>query len=156
VTGRRAAGGRALVLRRVALVAVLATLLAATPDRGHAHEPSASVWTYSFYKTLTYEFFANGSDLILYSTLGGTAASSVPFMAVDVLSAASAYYIHELAWNIFGPTPETSAGSIELGLTKTLTYRVVSTSRNLVLAYAFTGSPWTAVGYRRSTMSPTR
>jgi uncharacterized membrane protein len=52
-----------------------------------------------------------------------------------------------VAWNIFGPVPETTTGSIELGLAKTLTYRVVSTSRNLVLAYAFTGNAWTAVGY---------
>jgi uncharacterized membrane protein len=88
--------------------------------------------------------------------VSGTAAGAAPFLVVNALSAASTYYVHEVSWNLFGPIPETTAGFVELGLTKTLTYRVVSTSRNLVLAYAFTGSPWTAVGYRRSTMSPTR
>jgi len=133
--------------RRTALAIILAVFLAAAPDRGKAAE-SPSVWAYSLYKTLTYEIVANGADFILYTTLlSGTAAGAAPFLVVNALSAASTYYVHEVSWNLFGPIPETTAGFVELGLTKTLTYRVVSTAQHLAVAYAFTGSPWAAAGY---------
>ena len=106
------------------------------------------MWTYSLYKTLTYEALANGADLILYATvLGGTVAASAPFLAVNALSAASVYYVHELTWNLLGPAPQTTAGAVELGLTKTLTYRVVGTAQHLAVAYAFTGDLWASLGY---------
>jgi uncharacterized membrane protein len=79
--------------------------------------------------------------------LGGTAAASIPFVAVNALSAASVYYAHELTWNLLGPAPQTTAGTVELGLTKTLTYRVLGTAQHLAVAYAFTGNLWASVGY---------
>ncbi len=55
--------------------------------------------------------------------------------------------MHELTWNLLGPAPQTTAGAVELGLTKTLTYRVVGTAQHLAVAYAFTGNLWASVGY---------
>jgi len=135
----------------MAAVMLLAALLCAAPGPGRAQE-GPSVWSYSFYKTLTYEALANGADFVLYATvLGGTVAGAVPFLVVNSLSAASAYYVHEVAWNVFGPAPETSTGVVELGLAKTLTYRVVSTAQHMAVAYAFTGNPWAAAGYAVAT-----
>ena len=37
---------------------------------------------------------------------------------------------------------------VELGLAKTLTYRVVSTAQHMAVAYAFTGNPWAAGRHR--------
>jgi len=141
---RRAAG-------RIAAAMLLAALLSAAPGSGRAQE-GPSVWRYSFYKTLTYEILANSADLLLYTTvLGGTAAGAAPFLVVNGLSAGSAYYVHEVAWNFFGPAPETKTGVVELGLVKTLTYRVVSTAQHMAVAYAFTGNAWAAAGYAVAT-----
>jgi uncharacterized membrane protein len=147
---RRPSGGAALV--RLA-AAILAAFLVVAPGRGRAEEsPGPSAWAYSLYKTVTYEVMANGADFILYTTvLGGTAAGAAPFLAVNAVAAASAYYVHEVSWNLFGPVPETRAGTVELGLTKTLTYRVISTAQHWAVAYAFTGSAWAAAGYAAAT-----
>ena len=140
-----------MAIRRTAAVLLLVALLGAAPGSGHAQE-GPSVWRYSFYKTLTYEVLANSADFLLYTTvLGGTAAGAAPFLVVSGLSAASAYYAHEATWNLFGPAPETTTGVVELGLAKTLTFRVVSTAQHMAVAYAFTGDPWAAAGYAVAT-----
>jgi len=140
-------------ISRLAAAALLAAGLALAPARGQAAEPAEpTVWAYSFYKTLTYELLATTADFILYTTLlGQTAATSVPFLAVNAVSAASAYYLHEVSWNIFGPLPETRSDYVEIGLAKALTYRVVSTAQHLAVAYAFTGNLWASAGYAAAT-----
>jgi uncharacterized membrane protein len=136
---------------RTAVALLIAAVLWAAPGAGHAQE-GPSVWHYSFYKTLTYEALANAADFALYSTvLGGTAASALPFLAANAASAASAYYVHEVAWNFFAPAPGTTTEALERGLAKTLTYRVVSTAQHMAVAYAFTGNPWAAASYALAT-----
>src|SRR5438093_1309493 len=65
------------------------------------------------------------------------------------MTAAAAYYTYEVAWNHYGPSirdvPPSVAVDVEIK--KTLLYRVVSTARNLVLGYAFTGSAAATVSF---------
>ena len=126
-----------------AIGAMALFFLAAPANRASAEESEPlSVWTYSLYKTITYEFFANLADIPLYQmVVGATPAGAGLFTLVNVTTAAAAYYAHEVLWNFYGPpmqeSPETA---IEVGIEKVIVYRVVSTARNLALVYAFTGA----------------
>ena len=140
--------------RTKAFLAGAAVFLLAAPaaSEGWAADEAniPSVWTYSFYKTVTYEFFANLADVPLYySLLGGGAASSVLFNGVNVVTAAAAYYSYEVGWNLYGPPigGQPLDVAVEAEIKKTLLYRVVSTARNLLLGYAFTGSPGATIGF---------
>ncbi|MBI1777855.1 MAG: DUF2061 domain-containing protein [Proteobacteria bacterium] len=115
-----------------------------------AEEPAPlSVWTYSFYKTVTYEAVVNAADIPLYRVmLGGTLAGAGLFTALNVTTAAAAYYVHEVAWNLFGPSmQESTSTAVNVGIEKVLLYRVVSTARNLALIYAFSGSITATLGF---------
>ena len=128
---------------------VLLSLLA--PVNG-AHAEDAhpiSVWKYSLYKTITYETAANLADIPLYNTMMvGAVASTGVFTAVNVATAAMAYYVHELVWNLYGPSEkESESTAARVGFEKLLMYRVVSTTRNLLLGYAFTGNASATLGF---------
>lgn len=136
--------------RRLAATAIALGLVAAVPARAQEAPVPLSVWTYSLYKTVTYELAANLADIPLYyRVLGGVAAAGAGlFTVVNVATAAGAYYVHEVAWNIYGPPmQESTATAVEVGLEKMVLYRVVSTARNVVLAYAVTGNPWATFGF---------
>jgi hypothetical protein len=130
-----------------AAAALTAFLLAARPVPACAQQTEAlSVWTYSLYKTITYELFANLVDIPLYGWLiGGGAAATGFFTVVNVTTAAGAYYVHEVIWNLYGPaTQEAPETAMTVGIEKLIVYRVVSTARNLALFYAFgAGAPAT-------------
>lgn len=129
-------------------MAAAATLAATAPV--HAQAPATeqgwSVWELTTYKTLTYEAMANGFDLATYYLiLGGTAAGSAGFFAVNAGTAAVAYYTHEIVWSVFGPLPEPYA---EWTLaTKAVTYRVISVARSYGLGYLIAGDPLLAGGF---------
>jgi uncharacterized membrane protein len=127
----------------LAVAAVVVFLVAARPAPAVAQEPEPlSVWTYSLYKTITYEFFANLADIPLYAWVAGVpVAGTGLFTAVNVTTAAAAYYVHEVLWNVYGPPMQESAETaLEVGIEKVIVYRVVSTARNVVLIYAFGGT----------------
>ena len=116
-----------------------------TPDAlaaGHA----LPVWERTLYKTLTYQAVANLSDLALYDVLlGGTAVAGGGFFVVNAASAAALYYGYEYAWQTFGPPPEEKThGTIA---EKTIYYRLLNSSRNFTLGYAFGGSVAVAAGF---------
>jgi len=129
----------------LAAASVVVLLLAGGP--AGAQEPASragaiSVWTYSLYKTITYELWANLADIVLYAHFTGVPpAATGLFTVVNVTTAAGAYYVHEVLWNLYGPPMQESAGTaLEVGMEKVILYRVVSTARNLALLYVFTGS----------------
>jgi uncharacterized membrane protein len=139
-------------VRTIAIAAAI-FLTIILPHQVRAQEPAPqpvqeraalSVWTYALYKTITYEIAANLADIPLYYTvLGGAGAAGASlFTAVNIVTAMGAYYVHEVAWNLYGPpmqeSPETA---LNVGLEKVLLYRVVSTARNIALVYVFTGNP---------------
>lgn len=140
----------AQIRSHVVLAALVAAFILVLPARGHADQaPAESPWILSLYKTITYELAANLSDIPLYSmVLGGAAAGMGLFTAVNVTTALAAYYTHEVAWNLYGPpvdeSPETA---LEVGVKKTIVYRVISSTRNIGLAYAVTGSPWAVFNF---------
>ena len=146
------------MLRRRHAVIVPALLLAAlatsparaqpggVPAPAEAAADALPVWERSLYKTLTYQAAANLSDLALYDVvLGGTAAACAGFFAVNAASAAALYFGFEYAWQTLGSAPpETSHGAI---LEKTVYYRLLNSSRNFALGYAFSGSTAVAAGF---------
>src|SRR5262249_25632411 len=114
----------------------------AEAQEAHPAAPPTSIWLYALYKTITYETAANLADIPLYYTvLAGAPVGTALFTAVNVATAAAAYYGYEVAWNLYGPPlGDTPAEAIRTEIGKTLLYRVVSSTRNVVLAYALTGS----------------
>jgi uncharacterized membrane protein len=71
----------------------------------------------------------------------GAQVGTAWFTSVNVLTAAAAYYTYEVAWNTYlPPLSDTPSEAIRTEIGKTLLYRVVSSARNVLLAYAFTGS----------------
>jgi uncharacterized membrane protein len=126
-------------------------LVVSAPVHAGAEDPNTtSVWRYSFYKTVTYEFFANLADIPLYrALLGGAAPATAAFTQVNVVTAAAAYYSYEVMWNLYGPRIQDAAPqtAVRLELEKLLLYRVVSTARNLALVYALTGNATVTVGF---------
>jgi uncharacterized membrane protein len=143
--------------RGVAAAAMMIVLLCAVlPIGAHAQQPalpasgqSPSVWVYSLYKTITYEAAANLADVPLYSTvLVGAQTGAVLFNSVNIATAAAAYYTYEVGWNLYGPQINTAgSNAMRVEIEKTLLYRVVSSARNVVLAYALTGSPSVTLGF---------
>jgi uncharacterized membrane protein len=141
----------------VAAAALILCIVSAAPagaqqERQPAPETAdtTSVWTYSLYKTITYETFANLADIPLYYVvLGGAAPTSALFNTVNVLTAGATYYVYEVGWNLYGPPirGQPPAAIVDAEVKKTLVYRVVSTGRNLALGYAFTASAPATVGF---------
>jgi uncharacterized membrane protein len=136
-------------------VAILLLLCIVLPGYGRAQETQTppteptSVWLYSLYKAITYETAANLADVPLYSTvLVGAQAGSTLFTGVNVATAFAAYYVYEVGWNLYGPPIGASPSSaVKMEIEKTLLYRVVSSARNVALAYAFTGSYVATFGF---------
>ena len=139
----------------VGRIAAIVTLImlphcaAAQPAPPAAPDAQPSVWLYSLYKTITYEAAANLADVPLYSTvLVGAQGGAVLFNTVNVATAAAAYYTYEVAWNLYGPRiTEAPSNAVRLEIEKTLLYRVVSSARNVALAYTLTGSPSITLGF---------
>jgi len=122
-------------------------LAAATSGAARGQEPQpphqpTSVWLYALYKTITYETVANLADIPLYTTvLAGAPGGTALFTAINVATAAAAYYGYEVAWNVYAPPLGDAPGAaVRQEVVKTLLYRVVSSARNVALAYALTGS----------------
>jgi uncharacterized membrane protein len=134
---------------------VIALLCAVLPAGARAQQAppasgqSPSVWVQSLYKTITYEAAANLADVPLYSTvLVGAQTGAVLFNAVNVVTAAAAYYTYEVGWNLYGPQIDPAASNaVTVEIEKTLLYRVVSSARNVALAYVLTGSPSVTLGF---------
>lgn len=141
-------GGRCSPLLVAAIVGCLAPVpAAAQPAAESAAEPAPlPVWEQTLYKTLTYQAVSNLSDLGLYAAfLGGTAAGSVGFVAVNLAAAMALYYSHDYAWETLGPPPEDKTnGTIA---EKTATYRAAATAKNFALGYAFGGSTVAATAF---------
>jgi uncharacterized membrane protein len=109
-----------------------------------------SVWTYSLYKTITYELLARTADVpVFYLVAGGAGASGLAFTLANLATGAATYYFFEVAWNSYGPTIEgqPTGKAIEIESEKTALFRVVATARKLSLGYAFTGSPVASIGF---------
>jgi uncharacterized membrane protein len=152
--GGAEAGGERSRLCAACLVLIALLLSPAVPGRAEAqetqppHQPT-SVWLYALYKTITYETVANLADIPLYTTvLAGAPGGTALFTAINVATAAAAYYGYEVAWNVYAPPLGDSPGqAVRQEVVKTLLYRVVSSARNVVLAYALTGSYGATLGF---------
>lgn len=138
---RRSAPG---VARGLAIPAILGCALA-IPARA-AEPATASAWEYALYKTLTYETLANTTDILILNALNtGATALGTAFLAVDMASAAAAYYTHEIAWMFMGPAPEERTAATTG--TKAISYRLISLARGYGLAYAYVGNASIATTY---------
>ncbi len=119
---------------------------AAAADAVIAAPPALSAWERAAYKTLTFQTVANLADAALFAAISGTGAGTgAVFLAANTASAAALYYPYELAWDVFGPTPDAS-GPRTLAA-KTVGYQVLTSARNVALSYAFTGALLPSAGF---------
>jgi len=129
-----------LVLLMMAMMAaprlVWAQPVAAPATTAEAETPA---WFHAVEKTITYESLASIDALVVGLWWSGDGVTGASFAVISALTAASAYYLHELTWNALGPDPN-SADPQVLGLWKMITYRVVSATRVLGLTYLLTGN----------------
>lgn len=117
-----------------------------TPPQEPATPAGLSIWTRSFYKLLTFETTANASDVVILSALsGGIGSVGAGFLGANIATAAAAYYTHEIAWALFGPSPEDHTALVTGA--KAATYRFVSVSRSFTLAYFLAGSTEIATSF---------
>ncbi|MCC7273514.1 MAG: hypothetical protein IT561_12665 [Alphaproteobacteria bacterium] len=130
-----------------------AVVLAGAPPLGGAaaaQEPASegvSIWRLSLYKTIAFEAAANLGDVALFAMFfGGGPATAAGFFAINVATASVAYYAHEIAWDYYGP-PVDPGNEIDVTVRKTLTYRVVSATRNVGLSALFGGGLATTIGF---------
>jgi len=137
--------------RQQFLAGVFAALMCAPVSQSYAADGDQgfSVWSYSFYKTVTYEAMARTADIPIYYFVGGAGASSLAFTAANFASGAAVYYLFEVAWNLYGPAVEgqDTSEAVEIEAQKTVLYRFVATARKIVLSYAFTGSGAASLGF---------
>lgn len=150
--GTRGVGGF-----RVVALCVILMLLARPADALAGQEPPAAfplsqeavpdpvipgnvlpTWQRTMYKTITYQTLANVADLVAFDLLvGGTAATTGSFFALNAASAAALYYGFEYAWQSAGPSlDETTERTL---VEKTILYRFINVGRNFALGYSFGG-----------------
>lgn len=144
---------------RVVFFLLMALFPVAAPAAESATAPSLPVaveteqtpqampgWLHALAKTATYESLASIDALVVGLWWSGDAVTGGLFAGASAATAATAYYLHEVAWNYFGSDPNAADPAV-LGLWKTLTYRVVSGARVLTLTWILTGSPAVSGAY---------
>jgi uncharacterized membrane protein len=141
------------------LIALIIALAPAGPARaaettvattaGESEPPRRAdlpVWRRTLYKTVTYQAAANAADLLAFELLiGGTAATTAGFLALNAVSAAGLYYGFEYLWQTIGPPlEETTEQTV---LEKTVLYRFVNIGRNFAIGYGFGGGAASAAAF---------
>lgn len=142
-------------------IVILATALASPPRAVWAQpqtlavqdstEPSDGAagwppWLHALAKTATYETLAS-VDVFLFGTWWtGNQTIGGGFALASAATAALAFYMHERVWTRWGPDPNTAVPE-ELGLFKTITYRIVSAVRLITMTYLLTGSALVSGAY---------
>lgn len=126
------------------LAVVLVVVLALAAPAAAQSSREMAMWERSAYKTLTYETMSNGVDLALYSlVLGGTLSAGPTFLLVNAGTAATAYYLHELAWAEWGPPEEEYDSVTQVG--KAASFRLANTTRAFGVGLMFVrGDPLAA------------
>lgn len=104
------------------------------------------------YKTITFQSAANISDTLIFGTIVGTTATTgALFFVANTASAMMLYFPYELAWDKFGPSPETTTEkTIAI---KTTVYQAITAVRNLALGYVFSGALRESVGFMSATIA---
>jgi uncharacterized membrane protein len=123
-----------------------ARIAQATTKAQAAADAASAIWWRATYKTLTNEVACNTVDVIILAALaGGGGSISTTFYVANTAVGAVAYYVHEIAWIMLGPTP--SVQTTGAMAAKTVTYNLSTAAQSFVVAQAFVGNPAVSTAY---------
>ena len=113
---------------------------------GKAPEGAEGVaaWVVSQGKTVTYRIAASLDALIVGYLYTGTLLGGGGIALFNAVVSSALYDLHEVAWNDFGPDPQTNPTGI--ALEKTVSYRIISIANVLATGLFFTGNFWLSSG----------
>jgi uncharacterized membrane protein len=115
------------------------------PAEGEAASTDGvAAWVVSQGKTVTYRIAASLDALIVGYLYTGSLLGGGGIALFNAVVSSALYDLHEIAWNDFGPDPQTNPTGI--ALEKTISYRVVSIINVLATGLLFTGNFWLSSG----------
>ena len=97
-----------------------------------------SAWVVSQGKTVTYRILASVDALVVGYLYTGSLIGGGGIALFNAVVSSTLYDLHEIAWNDFGPDPQTDPTGI--AVVKTISYRMVSIANVLATGYYFTGN----------------
>ena len=103
-----------------------------------------AAWVVSQGKTVTYRIAASIDALVVGYLYTGSLVGGGGIALFNAVVSSILYDTHEIAWNTYGPDPQTDPTGI--ALTKTVSYRVVSIANVLATGLFFTGNFWLSSG----------
>lgn len=108
------------------------------------HSQGVAAWVVSQGKTFTYRIAASLDALVVGYLYTGSLWGGGGIALFNAVVSSTLYDLHEMAWEDFGPDPQTDPTGI--ALTKTITYRLVSIANVLATGLFFTGNFWLSSG----------
>ena len=108
------------------------------------HSEGVAAWIVSQGKTVTYRIAASIDALVVGYLYTGSLWGGGGIALFNAVVSSTLYDLHEMAWEDFGPDPQSDPAGI--ALTKTITYRVVSIANVLATGLFFTGNFWLSSG----------
>ncbi len=117
---------------------------AVTGDADGKASEGVAAWVVSQGKTVTYRILASLDALVVGYLYTGSLWGGGGIALFNAAVSSALYDMHEMAWEDFGPDPESDPAGI--ALTKTITYRIVSIANVLATGLFFTGNLWLSSG----------
>ena len=155
-------------MRRLVLSVIVSLLIAGSPALAEAQTPGDSAptatstgagtpgtdnqkdsegvaaWVVSQGKTVTYRIAASIDALVVGYLYTGTLLGGGGIALFNAVVSSTLYDLHEMAWNYYGPDPQSDPTGI--ALEKTISYRCVSIVNVLATGLLFTGNFWLSSG----------
>ena len=102
------------------------------------HSEGVSAWIVSQGKTFTYRIAASLDALVVGYLYTGTLWGGGGIAILNAVISSALYDLHEIAWEDFGPDPQSDPTRI--ALIKTITYRIISIANVFATGLFFTGN----------------
>jgi uncharacterized membrane protein len=117
---------------------------AGTGGKVAENSEGVAAWVVSQGKTVTYRLAASLDALIVGYLYTGSLLGGGGIALLNAVISSVLYDLHEIAWNDYGPDPQTDPAGI--ALVKTVSYRMVSIANVLTTGLFFTGNFWLSSG----------
>lgn len=113
-------------------------------DEAGKDSEGVAAWVVSQGKTFTYRIAASLDALVVGYLYTGSLWGGGGIALFNAVVSSTLYDLHEMAWENFGPDPQSDPAGI--ALTKTITYRIISIANVLATGLLFTGNFWLSSG----------
>ena len=131
----------------LAPASTLSSIDSVSPSKEAEHpveSEGVAAWVVSQGKTVTYRIAASIDALVVGYLYTGSLVGGGGIALFNAVVSSILYDTHEVAWNTYGPDPQTDPTGI--ALTKTVSYRMVSIANVLATGLFFTGNFWLSSG----------